>query len=242
MEFRVFESAQQLAQAEAERIAALLRDKPDALICIAAGHTSLPVFDALLAMQEKGALSFAQAKFVAMDEWLGMNRDTPDSCGDFLVKNFLSRADFAKENVRLADGCAQDVQAECEGLTRFIADNGGLDYVLLGMGMNGHLALNEPGVDFKLGAHVTGLDEVTQKVGQKYFAHGAALRGGLTLGVADLLAARQVALHVTGDNKADIAARLMTEPVSNALPATAVRALPGARIWMDKAAAGTMAE
>lgn len=242
MEFRVFESAQQLALAEAERIAALLHDKPGALICIAAGHTSLPVFDALLSMQEKGEVSFARAKFVAMDEWLGMNHNTPDSCGDFLVRHFLSHADFAKENVRLADGCAQNTQAECESLTRFIADNGGLDYVLLGMGMNGHLALNEPGVDFTLGAHVTGLDEVTQQVGQKYFAHGAALRGGLTLGVADLLAARQVALHVTGENKAAIAARLMSEPVSNALPATAVKALASARIWMDRAAAGTMAE
>lgn len=238
MEFRVFDSAQALAQAEAERIAALLHDKPDALLCIAAGHTSLPVFDALLAMQQKGELSFARAKFVAMDEWLGMNRDTPDSCGDFLVRHFLSRADFAAENVRLANGCAADPQAECESLTRFIADNVGLDYVLLGMGMNGHLALNEPGVDFRLGAHVTGLDEVTQRVGQKYFAHGAALRGGLTLGVADLLAARQVALHVTGAGKSEIAARLMSEPVSNALPATAVKTLPNARIWMDSAAAG----
>lgn len=242
MEFRVFDSAQQLAQAEAERIAALLRDKPDALICIAAGHTSLPVFDALLEMQNTGALSFARAKFVAMDEWLGMNRDTPGSCGDFLVKHFLSHADFAKDNVRLADGCAQDPQAECAALTRFIADNGGLDYVLLGMGMNGHLALNEPGVDFRLGAHVTALDAVTQRVGQKYFAHGAALRGGLTLGIADLLAARQVALHVTGGNKAEIAARLMTEPVSSALPATAVKTLPTARIWMDRAAAGVMTQ
>ena len=75
-------------------------------------------------------------------------------------------------------------------------------------------------------------------MGQKYFAHGAALRGGLTLGVADLLAARQVALHVTGAGKSEIAARLMSEPVSNALPATAVKTLPNARIWMDSAAAG----
>ena len=65
---------------------------------------------------------------------------------------------------------ADDLEAECRKIDQVIFDNGGIDFMLLGLGMNGHLGLNEPGADFHNYAHMMGLRDVTKSVSQKYFS------------------------------------------------------------------------
>jgi len=230
----------EMAEAEADRVQALLAKKPTALLCLAAGHTSLPVFDVLAQRVREGKLTFSQAKFVAMDEWRGMNVSTSGSCGDFLLKNFLSKVDFQPEQVCLFDGTIEQIDGECSKILKWIDKNGGSDYLLLGIGMNGHLALNEPGVDFSASVHATALDAVTQQVGKKYFTSAPTLTGGVTIGPKEIGQAHDVALLISGSGKSEIARRLLHEPVSNLLPASYLRTLPQARICIDDEAGASL--
>ena len=114
---------------------------------------------------------------------------------------------------------------------------GGIDYMLLGMGQNGHLALNEPGCALYGGPHTTVLSETTKQVGQKYFSEARALVGGITLGIADITAARQVDLVVNGTHKQEIVARFCTAEPGNELPASMLKLLPQASVYFDSTAA-----
>lgn len=240
MEFKIFENDILLSVAAADAVCELLQKKPDALLCIAAGHSSLGVFRELVRRFRENKVDFSCAGFAAMDEWAEMNETTPGSCGDFLVKNFLSQVNFPENRIRLVNGKAVNLQAECAEIKENMEACGGFDLILLGVGMNGHLALNEPGVDFSLSVHTTALDSVTQQVGTKYFESAPKLTGGVTIGIADIAAAKQAILLVNGEKKSKIVKEVLDSPVTNRLPATALKEMPNAAFWCDREAASLL--
>ena len=103
MQFKVFPDDTLLSSAVADAICGQLRQNPRSLLCLAAGHSSLGVFQELVRRYRQNEVDFSQAGFLAMDEWLGMNRSTPGSCSDFLIQNFLSQVNFPPERVLLID-------------------------------------------------------------------------------------------------------------------------------------------
>lgn len=242
MNIQIFDSYELLSEQIAEEIIEDLGRNPEQLLCIAAGHTSLGVFRQLVCAYERGQADFSHASFVAMDEWLHMSWETPESCGSFLIQNFLSHVNYPQENICLWDGTAADTDQECQRVLHFIEDRSGcMDYLVLGVGMNGHLALNEPGVDFGLSAHTCTLDPVTQKVGQKYFTESTSLTGGITLGIADFKKAKRTVLAVSGSPKATLLKQLTEKKApTSSLPATALYEFKNASIYCDQEAAGLL--
>lgn len=236
MNYQIFPTYQKLCHQITEEIVQLIREKPKALLCIAAGHTSLGVFSQLLQRVQAENLDLSQLSFVSMDEWIDMNDQTPGSCGDFLRQNFLDHTEIEPRNICLFDGTAADTEQECKRVNQFIQQRGGLDYLVLGLGMNGHLALNEPGSSFSSRCRVVALDSVTQKVGQKYFSATAQLKGGITLGIADFLQSRRAVLMVSGQEKQSILQQVLGQEPSERLPATAIKIHPNSALYVDQAA------
>ena len=233
MEIKRFDSEQAIAEATADLFCEHLKNKPDSVLCVAAGHSSIGPLKLLVERYERGEVDFSKAKFIAMDEWLHMNETVPGSCGDFLRKHFLDRVNFKKENIRLIDGCAEDMEQECADLKADIEKAGGFDIILLGMGMNGHLALNEPGTPFDSTVHTTVLDPITKEVGKKYFEDTPELSGGVTIGLGDMAKGCDVVLIVFGEKKHDIIQKLLDTEPTTALPASFLKTLPHARVWYE---------
>lgn len=237
MNTQIFDTYDSMCQCVANEIIEGLKENPRQLLCIAAGHTSLGVFKCLVRAFNEGYADFSLASFVAMDEWLHMSAHTKESCGCFINENFLKYVNYAPENVRLWDGTVSDVQKECASVESFILQHSAqraIDYLVLGVGMNGHLALNEPGTSFDLKAHVTELDTITQKVGQKYFSGTASLTGGITLGIADFREAARTVLMVSGASKADILEKVLSASAPDEqLPATALLSFNNASLYCD---------
>ena len=232
----IFESPEEAAGHAADTLASILKVKPEALICVAAGHSSLPFFDAVL---ERG-LDFSGARFVELDEWLDIPPDTPGSCTSFMRKNFFSRIGAREDRLCLFDPLTEDPAEECRRVEGQISRWGGIDYLLLGIGMNGHLALNEPGAVFTEGVRAVPLSRTTLEVAPKYFTAGMPpITRGITLGIADILAARRVQLLVSGVHKREIVRRLRAaEGPDTELPATALLDADQAELLPDRAAAG----
>ena len=240
---RVFESSLDMSNQVASEIATLIKKEPEALICIAAGHTSLGLFHCLSALYEKRELDFSKAAFVAMDEWLGMSPSSSQSCGDFLTKEFLDKVNFQPDRVCLIDASVENPEVECLRVEQFILDHsklGVIQYLVLGSGMNGHIALNEPGTEFNMRTHVTNLDRITTEVGQKYFEKTTELTGGITLGIANFNESERCVLMINGQKKRSILNRILNEPVGKDIPATAVRKFPNASIYCDRDAFGDL--
>ncbi|MDR2402567.1 MAG: 6-phosphogluconolactonase [Spirochaetaceae bacterium] len=236
MKTMIFESPVAAAVHGADTLASILRAKPEALICLAAGHSSLPFFDAVL---ERG-LDLSRARFVELDEWLDIPPDTPGSCASFMRDNFFSRIGVREAQLCLFDPLTKDPAEECRRVEGQIGRWGGIDYLLLGMGMNGHLGLNEPGSGFAEGARAALLSRTTLEVAPKYFPAGMPpITRGITLGIADILAARRIQLLVLGARKREIVRRLHAAGTPDPdFPATALLDADQAELLLDRAAAG----
>ncbi len=233
---KVFSDGAALSAYVSDQIGVLLGEKPDALLCIAAGHSSLGVFQELLRRVEAGAISFKQARFVAMDEWTGMNIADPGSMSDFLTGNFLNRAGFAE--VMLFDGMA-DPEQECRKIESYITGCGGIDYVLFGLGLSGHVALNEPGVRPDSRCHVASLHPLTMESAKKYFPKEdgpVSLIGGVTIGMANAMEAKKVVLAVNSAQKKEVVARLLALPPTSELPATYLKSKEGFELLLTEEA------
>jgi len=232
----------ELPRQAARLIIDCVRSKPDALLCLAGGDTPRATYGELVKAARAGEVDFSRATFVGLDEWVGLPADYPGSCTAFMRETLFAPLGIAAQNIVFFDAVAADLAAECARVDAFLAQHGPLDLTLLGMGMNGHLGMNEPGCDVDAPCVVTDLDPITIQVGQKYFGAGQpVLKHGITLGMAPFMASRKVLLLVSGARKAATLARALEGPIGNQLPASLLRQHPDAWLLADHEAAGQRA-
>ncbi len=214
-----------------------MRAYPQPLLCPATGDTTVGLY------KEMGNL-FYQKKFnpsnwffVGLDEWMGMNDNDNKSCHTRLKEQLFQPLHIEDEQVCFFDGKANNTNAECEWVEAFIAQHGGIDISVLGLGMNGHVGMNEPHTSVLLRSHVAELDEQTKRVGQKYFKDAEQLSKGLTLGLGTLLESKHIFLLVSGSHKAAIVKKLIEGNISEEIPASLLRCHPSLTIYLDADAA-----
>lgn len=232
----IFENYSELSVKTAEQIAAIILEKPDALLCFPAGETSLGTFNQLIELNKTGIISFKDCKIVGLDEWINLGRMNSENCFSFLKNHLFDHIDYSLENLCFFNGESTDPEQECIKTDYFIKKYGPIDMMLLGIGMNGHLGLNEPGTSFDLYSHIVKLDDVTKKVGQKYFTGEIKLTSGITLGLKSIMEAKTVILQLNGDKKAEIARHLIDSEISPDFPASVIKSHLNSFLFMDKAA------
>lgn len=233
----VFQDYKELSIETAKLIARIIAGKPDALLCFPAGETSVGTFDALIQMHKNGIISFNKCKVVGLDEWVHLGEMQNENCYHFLKKHLFDHMDMNPENLCFFNGESNDLRKECLLTDQFIKANGGIDMMLLGVGMNGHLGLNEPGISFDNYSHIVELDSVTKRVGQKYFSARAELTKGITLGMKHIFEAKTVILQISGKKKSPVVKRLLEEEVSTELPSSLLKKHPNTFLLLDADAA-----
>jgi glucosamine-6-phosphate isomerase len=240
MKIFVAETYDELSARLADQLLALLRGKRAPLLCVASGHTPKGLYQELVKRVANGEADVSAWSFVGLDEWLGMNASDEGSCRFHLDRDLFWPLRVPSERICFFDGRAADGAAECIRIEEFIKHHGGIDAAVVGLGMNGHVGMNEPGTPPDLHAHVAQLHPVTQQVGQKYFTEKKELTGGLTLGPADLMEARSVFLVVNGHHKAEIVQKALEGPLTQTVPASLLRRHQQLHVYLDKEAASRL--
>jgi glucosamine-6-phosphate isomerase len=223
-----------LSRQTADDLVLLLKEKVQPLLCVASGDSPAGLYRELVNRVQQEELDVSDWYFVGLDEWLGMNGKDEGSCRFHLDQQLFQPMQINENRICFFDGRSDDAEAECGRIEALIAEHGGIEVAILGLGMNGHVGMNEPGTHPSTFAHVAVLDEETKQVGQKYFKQQKQLTGGLTLGIADLQAARNVFLVVNGRHKASIVKRMLDEPVSEQLPVSLLRHHPDLTVYLDR--------
>ncbi|MFN4146278.1 MAG: glucosamine-6-phosphate deaminase [Runella sp.] len=235
MTFQIFKNYDTLSQGATYAVLNLLCQKPNATICVASGFTPSLTYKKIV--QQGRPEDFREVVFIGLDEWVGIPPHNKGSCRYFVERKLTAPLNIPAERVRFFDALAQDLEAECERMNDFIAARGGLDLMLVGVGLNGHIGLNEPGTPFDTYCHVSQLDPLTATVGQKYFKSETPLTQGITLGLRHFLEAKQAIILASGVQKADIIQKILATPPTEALPATIYKKHPNAYLWADRKAA-----
>lgn len=240
MQLFVTDNARSMAARVADRLDECLHSIPEPLFCPASGDTPAALYSELLHRVWNDTLDMDHWYFVGLDEWVGMNGADEGSCRYYLDRGLFRPLSIAGDRICFFDGRAADLEKECSGVERFIAVRGRIDAAVLGIGPNGHIAMNEPGADPAGRSQVVRLHPSTQATGQKYFSSATPLERGITLGLGTLLDARYLFLLATGAHKADIIRRALEGPITPEVPASLLRNHPNLEVWLDKDAAGSL--
>lgn len=230
-----------MSRKTAELIAGVVQKKPNALLCLPAGSTAIRTYEILKEMREKGQVDFSKCSFVALDEWLDL-KDESENCRAFLEKYFYKPLEIKEKQITFFHTHASDFTEECRRVDQIIFNHGGIDCLLLGIGINGHLGLNEPNQSFDSYCKVVNLDATTQQVGQKYFSGQIRLTRGITLGVRHFYGSHFVILQAGGAHKKEIIRKTYETTPTEALPATVMALLPNAVVVLDRDAASGICE
>jgi galactosamine-6-phosphate isomerase len=237
MKIFVSDTYEMMSKQAADEVIEIMQSGKKPLICTASGDSPAGLYKEFVERAGKKQLDASDWFFVGLDEWVGMNKNDEGSCRYHLNQQLFDPLQIAGDKICFFDGRADDLQAECEQTEDFIHEHGGIDVAILGVGMNGHIGMNEPGTSANTRSQIINLDTTTQTVGQKYFKKEQKLTRGITLGVATLMEARTIILLVSGKHKAEIVQKIIEDEISEKLPATLLRNHPALKIYVDADAA-----
>lgn len=203
------------------------------------GSTPMGMYRALVRMYEAGEVSFANVVTFNMDEYVGIPENHPESYHTFMRENFFDHVDIPAANINILDGNAPDLARECADYERRIADAGGIDLFVGGVGEDGHIAFNEPFSSLSSRTRVKTLTTDTLIVNSRFFGGdvNAVPKQAMTVGVATILSAREVLIMALGHNKARAVRHGVEGSYNHRWTITAMQTHPAGIIVCDDAAA-----
>ncbi|MFC6359523.1 glucosamine-6-phosphate deaminase [Luteococcus peritonei] len=238
MEVVIENTAEDLGERAAERIAQLVAGRPRPVLGVATGSSPLSTYAALARRVDAG-LDLGGASVFALDEYLGLPADDPNSYRATIQRTVTGPLHLDPERVQVLDGSAADPQEACRRFEDAIRAAGGVDVQLLGIGGNGHIGFNEPGSPLDSRTRVQPLSEATRQANARFFDDPAQVPTHcLTQGLGTIMESRHVVLVAQGEQKAAAVAAALTGPVGPDCPASVLQRHPSVLVVLDPAAAG----
>ena len=233
----------QLSKWAAEYVAAKINaanptpEKPFKLGC-PTGSSPLGLYRNLIELYKEGKVSFENVITFNIDEYVGLPEEHPESYHSFMWTNFFSHIDIKKENVHILNGNAEDLEAECAAYEQAIADAGGIDLFMGGIGPDGHIAFNEPFSSLTSRTRIKSLTTDTIIANSRFFDNDVnkVPKTALTVGVGTVMDAKEVLIVCNGHGKARALQHAIEGAVSQEWPISALQLHPHAIIVCDEAA------
>lgn len=222
----------------AEQIAA----NPRSVLSLPTGSTPLAMFDILAARCTRGEIDFTAVTFFSLDDYLGLRAADPNSLSGWLQHAFLRRVNLQEDHVHLVPAAAPSPVKAANRYDAELTGRGGFDLVVLGMGENGHIAFNEPGANLSTRTRIVDLTPETREQAAAYWDNAFPIPAqAMTVGMANILEARQIVLLVSGAAKAPTLGHALAGEIVPHIPASLLRlAGPRLRILADEDAASEL--
>jgi glucosamine-6-phosphate deaminase len=239
VEVVIVPTADDAARIVADVVVQLVDRRPHAVLGLATGSSPLGAYRLLIAEHRAGRVSFAACRAVLLDEYVGLPPDHPEAYRSVIRREFADHVDLPPENLYGPEVWADDLPAACARYDRLLADLGGVDLQLLGIGSDGHVGFNEPGSSLRSRTRVKTLTKATRRDNARFFASAEEVpRHVVTQGLGTIGDARHVVLIATGAVKAEPVVRAVEGPLAAVCPASVLQLHPHATVVLDEAAAG----
>ncbi len=237
MEIKVFNTAAEVSKYVATEILDLVVEKPDANLGLATGRTMDAIYHKMVQLGARSKLDFSQIKAFAVDEYIGLSTESVHSYEYYLHLHVFDQLNFSKENIFIPKTRNADLDAACIDYENHIKHSGGIDLQLLGVGMNGHIGLNEPGSAVDSRPRIVALTGSTMNSNKSLFRGEHIPNTAVTMGIGTILDSKRSILIATGETKAEIVQKIINGDVNSKVPATALKQHPNNLIVLDKHAA-----
>jgi glucosamine-6-phosphate deaminase len=234
------EASVELAAELAELIRSHQESGEKVVLGLATGSTPVPFYRELIRLHKEEGLTFANVVTFNLDEYYGLQRDHPESYYRFMHDQLFDHVDIPEDQIHIPDGTVpmEDVYDFCLGYEKAIAEAGGLDLQILGIGRTGHIGFNEPGSAADSITRMITLDRVTRQDAAADFMGVANVpRSAITMGVGTILNARRLVLMAWGSNKAEIVQEAVEGEMNDRVSASFLQSHDQAVFLVDEAAA-----
>lgn len=231
----------------ARQIAELIRDRAAkgkrAVLGLATGSTPVGIYEELVRLHNREGLSFRNVTSFNLDEYWPMGPDDLQSYRRFMREHLFDHVDIDPAHAHVPDGTAprDRIMDSCATYERAIADAGGIDLQILGIGRTGHIGFNEPGSPPDSRTRLITLDRVTRMdAASDFFGEWNVPRQAMTMGVGTILSARRVVLMAFGEHKAGVVKRAVEGEITPAVAASFLQQHPGASFVLDPASSAAL--
>ncbi len=215
-----------------------LRTTPDLTMCLPTGTTPLRIYAEMARSVGVGLVSFARARVLVLDEFGGLAADDPGRTRNTLRHQLIDAIDLPPPAFHFLDPDIPDVTRHCKAYDAAIGDGFGL--VLLGIGLNGHLGMNEPGSPSDSTTRRIDLHTTTIQSSARYFSHHNLPQWGITVGLKTILGSKEVWVLANGASKREIVRRMIADEISPSNPASLLRRHPNCSLFVDPEAGGSL--
>jgi len=243
----VFSSSSGASKAVAAEIAELIRTRAvqgrKAVLGLATGSTPQGVYEELVRLHREEGLSFKNVVTFNLDEYWPMGPEELQSYRRFMREYLFDHIDIDPKNANVPDGTLpmDDVAGFCEAYEKAIADAGGIDLQILGVGRTGHIGFNEPGSPRDSKTRLITLDRVTRlDAASDFFGEWNVPKKAITMGVGTILGARRVVLLAFGEHKAHVIKRAVEGEISNVIAASFLQNHQNAKFYLDPASSAEL--
>jgi glucosamine-6-phosphate deaminase len=238
MDLLVLPDYEALSREAARRVAVTVLLKPKAVLAFPTGGTPLGMYRRLIQLVDHGLLDLSQAVIFNLDELLDIPPDHPCSYATYMREHFLK---YVKVGAHHIPNSLADPIVECKKYEELIAQYGGIDLAILGLGPNGHIAFNEPGTPFETFTHVAELSQQTREALAGCFEKMEEVpKRAITMGIRTIMNARHVILLASGKKKAAVVRDALLGSITPKLPASVLRLHPNLLILLDEEAASAL--
>ena len=238
---KVFENEEFAGRAAADAIIAQISAKPNSVLGLPTGSTPVPTYRALSAAYAEGRVSFKDVKTFNLDEYVGLNPAHEQSYRYFMDKHLFDDINIDKARTHVLFGQAPDWKVECAEYDAAIEAAGGIDLQVLGIGNNGHIGFNEPGNDFIWETHRVELTESTIEANSRLFNSADEVpRAALSMGIGNIMCARQVVLVANGAKKAQAIHDALEGQITPWCQASILQLHPNVTFILDEEAASML--
>ena len=241
----IVEDYDDIARLVAGRIETLIRTKgaagEPAVLGLATGSTPIGIYRELIRLHQEQGLDFSHVVTFNLDEYYPMPPASIHSYRRYMWENLFDHINIRPENVHIPRGDIprSDIDRHCRDYEAAIERVGGIDFQILGIGKTGHIGFNEPGSGVDSRTRLVHLDTITRKdAAADFFGEENVPREALTMGVATIMDAREIALIATGEHKAAIVRRAVEGEISHEVAATFLQEHPNTTFYVDGAAGG----
>ena len=243
----LFETAEKgslyVANAIADLIESRNKESKTTVLGLATGSTPTQVYDELVRKHKEEGLSFKNVITFNLDEYYPMAPEAHQSYVHFMHEYLFNHIDIDPKNIHIPDGTLKkDAISEfCSNYEAKIAEAGGLDIQILGIGRTGHIGFNEPGSTIDSQTRLITLDRVTMlDAASGFFGIENVPRRAITMGVGTILKAKKIYMMAWGEGKAKIIKETVEGPVNTSIPATFLQHHSNTEVILDNAASAEL--
>ncbi len=205
-------------------------------IGLATGSSPVPLYDELINAYKAGKLDFSNMTTFNLDEYYPIKKSDNQSYDYFMKDKLFNHINVNMDKLNIPNGEAADPAEECKRYDDLINSIGGVDLQVLGIGLNGHIAFNEPAKTFSRGTNLIDLTPSTIEANSRFFSsYDEVPKRALTMGIKNIMQAKEILLIASGEAKADIIAQTIFGEITPEVPSSVLQLHQNVTFVLDKA-------